>query len=197
MTVVVPPYAALVELIGSPVPGSRTRQLVSAVADALVAADAVLPTQHQVIELATSVGITFTDTPIAVSCPVPDLFGTIAAAGLLIVGTPTYKGTYTGLLKLVLDHVDRGALTGTVAVPVAITASNRYVPSVAAALTALLVEMGATVPAPPLVQFQELDAATAASAWTGTHAPTIATALAERTRGRHRAPAPAELHHTA
>jgi FMN reductase len=187
----VPPPAALVELIGSPVPGSRTRQLVAAVTEALVAAGAVVPTQRRVIELATSVGITFTDTPTAASRPVPDLVDTIAAAGLLIVGTPTHKGTYTGLLKVVLDQVDRYALVGTIAVPVAITASHKHVSSVALALTDLLEEMGATVPAPPLVQFHDLDAAAAARSWTSMHAPAIATALSARTHGRHRASATA------
>jgi Predicted flavoprotein len=41
----------------------------------------------------------------------------VAAADILIVATPVYKASYTGLLKAFLDGLGPNALSGTVAVP--------------------------------------------------------------------------------
>lgn len=110
------------------------------------------------------------------AAPVPDPFADVRAARLLVVATPTYKGTYTGLLKIFLDRFGHRELAGVVAVPVAIAASEAHRLSVGTALTDLLVELGATVPARPLAVL-EPDVADAATRWATEHGDTVAEAL--------------------
>ncbi len=143
----------VVLLIGNPRPGSRTRALADAVADALAPA---LPhlTGRQALELASAIGVSYDSTPAYGNPPVPDPLGLVRSARLLVVATPTYKGTYTGLLKLFLDRYRQGELSGVVAVPVAIAASPAHRVSVAATLRDLLEELGATVPVEPLVPLE-------------------------------------------
>jgi len=43
----------------------------------------------------------------------------LAAAQALVVGTPIYRATYTGLLKVFFDLLPAGALAGTVTLPIA------------------------------------------------------------------------------
>ncbi|KAA2254331.1 NAD(P)H-dependent oxidoreductase [Solihabitans fulvus] len=70
----------------------------------------------------------------------------LATADVLVVASPTYKATYTGLLKAVLDQAPGGWLTGTVAVPLLVAASDRHALAVELHLRPLLVELGAIVP---------------------------------------------------
>ena len=54
--------------------------------------------------------------------PHPDVQGALdelAAAHLLVVGTPIYRATYSGLLKVFFDLLPSEALRGTVALPIA------------------------------------------------------------------------------
>jgi FMN reductase len=44
---------------------------------------------------------------------------TLAASRILVVGTPIYRATYTGLLKVFFDLLPAEALTGTVTLPIA------------------------------------------------------------------------------
>ena len=97
-----------------------------------------------------------------------------------MVATPTYKGTYTGLLKVFLDQYGHRELAGTVAVPVAIAASEAHRAAVADSLTTLLGELGARVPAPPLsiLEPAAADPAKAARDWVAQHGHLVAAALA-------------------
>jgi len=58
-----------------------------------------------------------TDLPL----PAARIVDEIESADALIVGTPVYKGAYTGLFKHLIDFVDPGRLTGK---PVALTATG-------------------------------------------------------------------------
>ena len=174
----------VVLLIGNPRPGSRTRALADAVADALAPA---LPdlTGRQALELGSAIGISYDLTPAYGNPPVEDPLGLVRSARLLVVGTPTYKGTYTGLLKLFLDRYRQGELAGVVAVPVAIAASPAHQVSVARSLRDLIEELGATVPAEPLVPLDPDMAdgvAPVAAAWdTANAASLVADTAAPRT----------------
>jgi FMN reductase len=53
--------------------------------------------------------------------PAARIIGEIESADALIVGTPVYKGAYTGLFKHLIDFVDPGRLAGK---PVALTATG-------------------------------------------------------------------------
>lgn len=102
--------ADVVVLVGNPRLGSRTRALAAA-AEALVARLGFLDGTY-VLELAQVVGVSFGPEPARGSATVADPFEVVRAARLLVVATPTYKGTYTGLLKIFLDQFGPGALSG-------------------------------------------------------------------------------------
>lgn len=141
----------VVELIGNPRAESRTRRLADAVTAAVLdvlRANGTSAHETHVLELAELVGVTFGPEPARGSGAVTDPFGLVRAARLLVVATPTYKATYSGLLKVFLDEFRQGDLSGTVAIPVAIAGIPEHRYSVQEALRALLVELGATVPAP-------------------------------------------------
>jgi FMN reductase len=101
----------------------------------------------------------------------PHLFGSSAAveaalelvldASVLVVASPTYKGTYTGLLKAFFDRLPHQALAGKTALPLLVMGDARHALAVEVHLRPLLVELGATVPTPGLAllesQLPELD----------------------------------------
>lgn len=76
---------------------------------------------------------------------------TVATSGLVVVASPTFKATYTGLLKLFLDQFEGGTgLAGVVVVPLMLGAAPAHAMAGELHLRPLLVELGATVPAPAL-----------------------------------------------
>jgi len=77
---------------------------------------------------------------------VAGLVGLVSSADLLVVASPTYKATFTGLLKLFLDQLPPNALQGVIAVPVVVSAAPAHGLVGEAYLRPLLVELGATVP---------------------------------------------------
>lgn len=125
-------------LVGNPKPASRTRQVAEAVASAV----AEEGTDCRVVDLAEHAGELFAWP----SALMDDLTKSVAASDLLVVASPTYKATYTGLLKAFLDRYGNGALAGVTAVPVMTGASAGHSMAPEAHLRPLLVELGATVP---------------------------------------------------
>jgi FMN reductase len=177
--------AEIVELIGNPRLGSRTRMLADAATRALAGElppDAYPGGGTQVLELAEIVGVTFGREPAYGSGSVADPLAVVRSARLLIVATPTYKATYTGLLKIFLDQYGHHELSGVVAVPVAIAASEEHRQSVGAALRDLLVELGASVPAPPLavLEPQLADPDQVAADWVGRYGGLVADMLTQQ-----------------
>jgi FMN reductase len=80
------------------------------------------------------------------STAVRDALESLAAVDVLIVASPTYKATYTGLLKAVLDQAPGGWLRGRVALPLLVAASDRHALAVELHLKPLLAELGGSVP---------------------------------------------------
>ncbi|HEY7016385.1 MAG TPA: NAD(P)H-dependent oxidoreductase, partial [Streptosporangiaceae bacterium] len=76
---------------------------------------------------------------------VEDAIEQVTAADLLLVASPTFKGTYSGLLKVFLDRLPHRALDGIMALPVLVMAAPQHAPAVHAYLRPLLAELGATV----------------------------------------------------
>src|SRR5689334_365601 len=113
---------SVVELIGNPRTGWRTRALADAAVDALSGAGVALE-GRTVLELGQIVGITFGPEPAGTPAPVADPFEVVRGARLPVVATPTDKATYTGLLKVFLDRFGHRELAGVVALPVAIAAA--------------------------------------------------------------------------
>jgi FMN reductase len=77
---------------------------------------------------------------------VTDAVAAVLKSELLVVASPTYKATYTGLLKLFLDRIGTGALAGVVAVPVMLGGDLRHSLAADLLLKPVLVELGATCP---------------------------------------------------
>jgi FMN reductase len=174
-----------VELIGNPRAGSRTRSLADAVVTELAGRLGRAGThlgRPTVLELAEVVGVTFGPRPARAVAALDDPFAPVRAARLLVVATPTYKGTYTGLLKIFLDQFGPGDLAGAVALPVTVAASPAHLTTVTTALRDLLLELGADVPAQPLaVPESRLTApAEVAAEWAAWHAGGIADLLARQ-----------------
>jgi FMN reductase len=77
---------------------------------------------------------------------VAELSESVAQCDLLVVASPTYKATYTGLLKSFLDRYPMNGLDGVIAIPVMTGASQQHAMSIDVGLRPLLVELGASVP---------------------------------------------------
>jgi FMN reductase len=77
---------------------------------------------------------------------VAGLVTAVQASGLVVVASPTYKATYTGLLKLFLDRIPGGALAGVTAVPVMLGGHWKHALAPDLLLKPVLVELGATCP---------------------------------------------------
>ena len=76
---------------------------------------------------------------------------TVAASDLVVVASPTFKATYTGVLKLFLDQFATGdGLEDVVAVPLMLGAGPGHALAPDLLLKPVLVELGATTPAPGL-----------------------------------------------
>ena len=74
------------------------------------------------------------------------LSAVVAQSDVVVVATPTYKGTYTGLLKAFLDRYPTDGLAGVTAIPVMTAGSPLHGLAIEMGLRALLVELGASVP---------------------------------------------------
>ncbi|MBO0822137.1 MAG: NAD(P)H-dependent oxidoreductase, partial [Nocardiopsaceae bacterium] len=100
----------------------------------------------------------------------------VAASDVAVFASPTYKASYTGLLKAFLDRYGSNGLAGVVAVPVMTGGWPGHLLSVEVHLRPVLVELGATVPARGLyVTEPELaDAGVAVARWAETAVPLIA-----------------------
>jgi FMN reductase len=70
----------------------------------------------------------------------------IRSCSLLVVASPTYKASYTGLLKSFLDWFSTTDLLGASVIPVMTGAGAHHALAVEVHLRPLLVELGATLP---------------------------------------------------
>lgn len=70
----------------------------------------------------------------------------VAGSDLIVLATPVYKATYTGLLKLFLDGYGTDGLAGTTAVGLIVSAAPHHLLATDIHLRSLLVELGASVP---------------------------------------------------
>ncbi|MGP3928964.1 NADPH-dependent FMN reductase [Nonomuraea sp. KM88] len=103
----------------------------------------------------------------------------VTEAEVLVVASPTYKGTYTGLLKSFLDRLPPDALAGTVALPLLVMGDPRHALAVEVHLRPLLVELGAAVPSPGLAVLESQIPALGEvlAPWADRVAPQVAGAL--------------------
>jgi FMN reductase len=113
----------VVGLSGSPCTPSRTRAIVKAVMDRIATQASAQARLIDVADLVPDLGIR--SRPEA-SPLVEEALQTIENASLLVVGSPVYKGSYTGLLKHLIDLINYPALLGTPVALLAAGGSNRH-----------------------------------------------------------------------
>ena len=83
-----------------------------------------------------------------------DARATLAAATVAVVASPTYKATYTGLLKSVLDGLAPGSLGGVIAIPLMVQAGGSHTLAADVHLRPVLLELGATCPTSAIVALE-------------------------------------------
>jgi FMN reductase len=130
-----------VVVVGNPKPGSRTRRAAELVAERLTG---TVPAA--VIELA-ELG------PALLGWGDPAVDAAkraVAGADLVVFASPTYKATYTGLLKLLLDQFAAGELHGTTAVALMLGGSPYHALAGELTLKPVLSEIGCSCPTPAL-----------------------------------------------
>jgi FMN reductase len=74
----------------------------------------------------------------------------VMQADVLVVGTPVYKASYTGVLKAFCDHIAHDQLASKLAVPLMVGGSLQHYLALETHLRPLLVELGATCATPGL-----------------------------------------------
>ncbi|MEU4580331.1 MULTISPECIES: NAD(P)H-dependent oxidoreductase [Nonomuraea] len=137
---------SLVTLVGNPREGSRTLAAASTAAEAVgrrIGHDG----PPEVVDLSALGPHLLAATP---SAAVEVAVELVTGARVLVVASPTYKGTYTGLLKSFLDRLPPAALRGTAALPLLVMGDPAHSLAVEVHLRPLLVELGAVVPTPGL-----------------------------------------------
>lgn len=133
---------SLVVLSGNPRTPSKTSATAIALADVIIARVAA-PFAVEVIELA-ELGPAILEHGRA---DVVAAQARVADADLVIVATPVYKGSYTGLLKAFLDGYGPTSLAGVAAIPLVIAGSPAHTTLAAEIhLRPLLHEVGAETP---------------------------------------------------
>lgn len=124
-------------VVGNPKPRSRTFEAATLVAERLTGEP-----PHLRLDLA-DFGAGLLDWA---DTAVNNAITAVQNSDLVIVASPTYKASYTGLLKVFLDRIGGGALAGVTAVPVMLGGHWRHSLAADMLLKPVLVELGATCP---------------------------------------------------
>jgi FMN reductase len=125
-------------VVGNPKPRSRTYQTANLVAERLVDRAPDL-----VVDLA-DIASALVDWS---SAEVTALVAEVQSNAVVIFASPTYKGSFTGLLKLFLDRFGTGSFAGlTAAVPLMLGGDLRHSLAPEVFLKPVLVELGASCP---------------------------------------------------
>jgi FMN reductase len=160
----------IVTVVGNPRPGSRTHTLARTLAGELAA---VLPdSKVSDVDLAVLGAGVLDPSDANVTSAVKQVLG----ADILVLASPTYKATYSGLLKAFLDRLGTGSLAGTRAIPVLLGGAPNHQLAVDVHFTPLLLELGASVPVRGLFVLEaDVPAFGAfAASWAAQHAPALA-----------------------
>jgi len=162
-----------VAVVGNPKPNSRTRQAAELVLERLTGA----PADRVIDVVDLGAGLLKWGDP-----AVEEAVAAVKAAEVVVVASPTYKATYTGLLKLFLDHIGTGDLAGVVAVPLMLGGGPGHALAPELLLKPVLVELGATAPTKGLYLIDRTwDDPAPVDAWLATAGPQVAAARGART----------------
>lgn len=174
MSEIAPFSGPVAVVVGNPKPASRTLDAATYLARELAGQEPDL-----VVDLAT-LGPALLDWSDA---DVAGLVDQVGKAALVVVASPTYKGAYTGLLKLFLDRFAGGTgLTG-VAIPLLLGGSPAHALAPELTLRPVLTEIGATVPGRGLyVIDKQYDDPAAFADWLTATRPIVTSLLKQETR---------------
>ncbi|WP_072806269.1 NADPH-dependent FMN reductase [Rhodococcoides yunnanense] len=132
----------LTVVAGNPKPGSRTLDAARLVAESLTGRE--VDETVDVITLGAGL-LGWGDAAVAAAVE------TVRTSDLVVVASPTFKATYTGVLKLFLDQFAGGdGLKDVVVVPLMLGAGPAHAMASDIFLKHTLVELGAVTPAPGL-----------------------------------------------
>lgn len=163
-------------LVGNPRVGSRTLTVAQRVLQQLVPDAAATATT---IDLAEHADVVFD----MESTVMETLTKDVTDSTLVIVASPTYKASYTGLLKAFLDRYPNGGLSHVCAVPVMTGGSAQHSLAPETTLRPLLSELGATITGQSLYvnmsQFEHLD--DLINTWSAANKTAIAAVTASKT----------------
>ena len=161
--------STILAVVGNPRPASRTHVLARTLALELARVlEADPPAEIDLAELGTAVLDPDDERAQAA-------VDTVLGAHLIVLASPTYKATYSGLLKAFLDRLGTGALAGAAAVPILLGGAPNHQLAIDVHFVPLLLELGARVPARGLFVLEE-DVprfADAAELWAQTHADVL------------------------
>jgi FMN reductase len=159
----------IVTVIGNPRPNSRTHGLARTLAAALANEFGSPPADE--VDLS-ALGPRVLDYEDGAAAAAVEL---VLAADVLLVASPTYKATYSGLLKAFLDRLGTGSLAGTAAVPILLGGAPNHLLAVDVHFTPLLLELGAFVPRRGLFVLESnVDAfGSFANEWSASHAQAL------------------------
>ncbi|MBB5083449.1 NADPH-dependent FMN reductase [Nonomuraea endophytica] len=182
---------SIVTVVGNPRTGSRTYGAAVAVADAIAdrlgghlgftgdgahalgLGGAAVEHQAEVVDLSALAPVILDPGPHAALEVALEL---VASASVVVFASPTYKATYTGLLKAFVDRFPPDALAGKTALPVLVMGDPRHALAVETHFRPLLVELGAHVPTPGLALLEsELPGEDAIARWADRVGPQIVT----------------------
>jgi FMN reductase len=100
---------------------------------------------------------------------------TVKSSDLVVFASPTYKASYTGLLKLFLDRIGGGSLRGVTAIPLMLGGDLRHSLAPEVFLKPVLAELGATTPTRGLFVIEaDYNSPTAFEAWLEFERPQLA-----------------------
>jgi FMN reductase len=159
-------------VVGNPKPASRTLDAALHVARALVDVDPDL-----VVDLGTlgPAVLDWQDPEVAL------LVEEVGSADLVVVASPTYKSTYTGLLKVFLDRFAGGTGLRGIVVPLMLGAGPGHALAPEVSLRPVLAELGGTAVRGLYVLEDQHDDPAAYAGWLASVRPTVSSLLVNLT----------------
>ena len=104
-----------------------------------------------------------------------EAIASVQESSVVVFASPTYKASFTGVLKLFLDLIPSKGLTGIVAVPLMLGAGPAHALAPELTLKPVLVELGALCPTPGLYLLDSTYAEEGSmDTWLATAAPAVA-----------------------
>lgn len=97
----------------------------------------------------------------------------VAASDVVVFASPTYKASFTGLLKLFLDQIAGDSLRGVVGIPLMLGAGPAHALAPEVHLRPVLVELGLSCPTRALYLLDSETEGPALDAWLEASAPIV------------------------